>query len=59
MGAATLVTGLQNWLYLKKELMKLIDFLHDNTNLGKLKVTVTIIRYAWSKTAVVIYIMRL
>ena len=36
-------------LYLKYELMNLADFLHADTNFGKLKVTLIIIGWAWSK----------
>ena len=44
------VLGLQNLLYLKNELMKWADFLHADTNLGKLKVTLIILGWACSKT---------
>ena len=33
----------------KNELMNWADFLHADTNLGKLKVTLIIIGWAWSK----------
>ena len=32
MGVASLVIGLQNWLYLKNEQMEWTDFLHAGTN---------------------------
>ena len=37
MGVTSLVTGLKNWLYLKKELMEWTNFLHAGANSVKLK----------------------
>ena len=53
MGVASLITGLQNWLYLKNELIKLTDFLHGGANSGKQKVVSMIFGWAWSKLGVV------
>lgn len=39
MGVTTLVIGLQNWLYLKQELMEQTEFFHALVSLGKVKVT--------------------
>ena len=36
-------------LYLKKEVMNWADIWHADTNLGKLKVLLIIIGWAWSK----------
>ena len=54
MGVASLITGLQNWLYLKNELMKWTDFLHDDANSGKQKVISMIFEWAWSEMGMVI-----
>ena len=43
MGVAFKVLEFQNLLYHKDQLMKWADFLHADTNLGKLKVTLIII----------------
>ena len=48
MGVTTLVTELQNWLYLKQESMEQIAFLHTDTNSGTLKVTLIVIGCRWS-----------
>ena len=36
-------------IYLKNELMKSADFFNVDTNLGKLKVSLIVIGWAWSK----------
>ena len=38
MGVAGLITAIENWVYLKNELMERIDFLHGGANSGKQKV---------------------
>ena len=38
-----------NWLYLKNELMELIEFLHAGTNSHKLKSDGKYLEWAWSK----------
>ena len=40
--------------YLNNEVMNWADFLHVDTNLGKLKVTIIIIGWAWSKIGAVV-----
>ena len=42
MNIATLVTGLQNWLYFKKESTEETDFFNADTTSGKLTVTLII-----------------
>ena len=49
MGVATLVSGYENWLYLRKELMKSTDFWFVDKNPGKPKVTSIIFGWWWSK----------
>ena len=46
-------------IYLKNELMKSADFFNVDTNLGKLKVSLIVIGWAWSKTGEVLQIMGL
>ena len=46
-------------IYLKIELMKSADFFNVDTNLGKLKVSLIVIGWAWSKTGEVLQIMGL
>ena len=46
MGVASLVTGLENCLYLKNELKEWTDFLHAGADSGKLKVISMIFGWA-------------
>ena len=46
-------------IYLKNELMKSADFFNVDTNLGKLKVSLIVVGWAWSKTGEVLQIMGL
>ena len=48
-GCGLLGLGTLNLLHLKNESMNWANFLHAVTNLGKLKVTLIIIGWAWSK----------
>ena len=59
MGAGNLVSGLQNWLYLKKEQMELTDFLQAGTNLFKLKSDWTFLGCVGSEMGVVSLVMGL
>ena len=47
------------YIYLKNELMKWADFLHADTNLGKLNVNLIIIGWGWPKVGNTFQIMRL
>ena len=55
MGVASLVMGLENWLYIKNERVgfKWNDFRHAGTNLGKLQVDAMVCEKVWSKMAMV------
>ena len=57
MSVANLVSGLKNWLYLKKELIELTDFLHAGTISHKLKDDWKFLGWAWSKMSVTSLVM--
>ena len=59
MGVTTLVIGLQNWLYLKQELMEQTEFFHALVSLGKVKVTSIIFGCKKSKMGVANQVMGL
>ena len=46
MGVATLVSGLKNWLYVKKELMEQTDFwgVHENSEKPKIYFWVVVVK---------------
>ena len=55
MGVASLVMGLENWLYIKNERVELKwnNFRHAGTNPGKLQVDSMVFGKVWSKMAMV------
>ena len=55
MGVFTLVSGLSNWLYLKKELFEETDFWCVDKNSEKSKVTLIIFGRCWSKIGMVFW----
>ena len=57
MSVANVVSGLQNWLYLKKEEMELTDFLHAGTISQKLKGDWKCLGWTWSEVGVASVVM--
>ena len=57
--SANQIAGFFNRLYLQKEIMEKLDFLHVDTNLSKLKVDKKTLEWAWSKMGVAIVVSEL